>query len=240
MIEGNTRDMNSTNIKLNIFVYGGFGSGKTWFCGTMPKPYIICTERLPQGLGLAGVNAQYAKCENFAEVLRVLDEICAGRRAQDCESICLDSLSDLTPLIMQFVMEMGGQKKTAMTQPMWGTAVDYLRNICRRLANDVPKLGKHVCVTARACIVQDEISKAVFGVPETIGKFAYMAPAIFDLALYAEQTVSYVAGVARPKFVVHTIEHNSFKAKDGLGVLAAEEPNDFRVIFEKVRLKKPS
>ena len=240
MIEGNTKDLNSTNIKLNIFIYGSFGSGKTWFCGTMPKPYLICTERIPQGLGLAGINAQYVKCEHFSEVLRVLDEIASGRRAQDYESICLDSLSDLTPLVMQFVLEMGSVKKTVMSQPMWGMAVDYLRNICRRLANDIPKLGKHVCVTARACTIQDEITKTVIGLPETIGKFAYMAPALFDLVLYTEQTTQTVASVTKGKFTVHTVEHNNFKAKDGLGVLAAEEPNDFKAIFEKVRLKKPS
>ena len=231
MIEGNTSSM--ATYWMNIFNYGPWGSGKTWFCGTMPKPYIICTERLPQGLGIGGKQIDFVKVENMDDLNLVLTEIAAGKRAKDAQSICLDSLSDLTDLIKDYVLAQA--KRRTMTMQDWGPAVDYLRMTVRRFL----EFGKtrHIVVTARARMEKDELTGAVMGVPDTIGKFAYVVPGMFDEVFYSQQETSWVNGVQKTGWKLNTVGTANYPAKDGLGVLSPVEPNDFAVIYEKVLAK---
>jgi hypothetical protein len=231
MINGNTRDM--TKFYMNMFLYGQWGSGKSWFLGTMPKPYLIVTERLPMGLGIAGKAIDYVKVESMEDLHQVMDEIALGKRAAGAESIGLDSLSDLTPLIIEHVLAQ--QKKQRMTLECWGIAVDYVRVFVRKLI----ELGKtrHIAITAKAIVTKDELTGATMGVPETIGKFAYVVPGMFDEVFYCQQDTSWVNGKQITSWKMNTVGVANYPAKDGLGVLAPVEPNDFSTIYAKVLAK---
>jgi hypothetical protein len=237
MIEGNMKL--PTDGKFSTLIYGPSGSGKTHFCTTMPKPYLICTERVPQGLKACGKDIPYVKVETYEELEQVLNEIImhGAHRAVGAESICLDSLSDMTPLVIEMLLRK--HAKTRMTLELWGIAVDHLRTYIRRFVTEVTKQA-YVCVTSLAATDKDEITGEIIGRPETIGRFANQVSAMFDVCLFAKQEAAWNATLNRsePTWQVSTVANGRFPAKDGIGFLAPTEPNEFDKMLVKLKAKK--
>jgi hypothetical protein len=231
VIEGNTNTVKV--LYVNALVYGLPGSGKTWFVGSAPKPYIICSERLPAGLAIAGKAIPYVMIETMEDLFLVLNEIEQGKRAVGMETIILDSLTELTPLVKDYVMRIHGKKE--MTLQLWGIAVDNLRMAIRKI-RDIGKT-RHTIVTARAVLEKDEYSGIIQALPDTIGKFAANVPGLFDWFFYCQQETQMVAGVQKVGWVMNTVGVGFYPAKDGLGVLALKEPNDFPTVYAKVLSK---
>ncbi len=238
MIEGNTNKPISAT-KFTTLIYGASGSGKTTFCTTMPKPYLILTERIPQSFEAEKRGVPYVKVETFEEFMSVLDEVVARKRAPDAESICIDSLTEMTPLITNYLLRK--HNKERMTLELWGIAVDHLRNSIRRFLSEVSKRA-YACVTALQAVDKDEHTGEVLGGVDTIGKFAGQVPAFFDMFLYTRSESVWNPAVQKnePAFKMTGTKYQRFPAKDGLGFLAIEEPNDFGKLLEKYNAKKAS
>lgn len=226
MIEGNANATKMTSI--TALVYGDPGSGKTHLISTAPKPYVIISERQPNTLISTGKDIPYVIVETWEDAQLVVDEIAQGIRAADAETIALDSATDLTPLVVDYVQRTQNKKK--MDISCWGLAVDYLRTFIWKISHQIGK-QKHVLVTARASIEKDDISGQIAGWPDTIGKFRQSLAAHFDLAFYCEQGFDYVTKQA--KFEMHTIAKGYYKAKGGLGITDPVMPNDFSVIVSR-------
>lgn len=234
MIEGTTKQASAVQERVSTFVYGPGGSGKTRFCATFPKPYFIVTERIPRGLEVAARDIPYVKVETFEDLLLVFNQIEAGKRAVGCESICLDSLSDITPLVCDYVLRKAGKPRMALQE--WGFAVDHLRSLIRTFTATLSDRF-YVCLTALATVQKDDLTGEILGLPETIGRFAQVVPAMFDLALYSEQTVVFdpVSKQSKPTWLLHSVSHGRFKAKDGIGFMDVTEPNDMGALIAKYK-----
>lgn len=214
---------------INCFVYGPPKSGKSRFGYSFPDPYAIVTERAPNGL-IANSPIPYVIVYTYQEIRQVLSEIVAGKRAADAKSIIFDSISDMTDMAKEAALRSLGKKE--MSYPVWGLAIDYIRETSRMLSREVGKT-KHVCVVARSQIDKDEVTGAITGSPETIGKFSQAIGGQFDLFLFSEQ---YINPKGEKAWRLHTSTYkNWFHAGDGLGgFLANEEPNDFNAIYAKI------
>lgn len=223
--------------KFSILNYGTSGSGKTYFCTTMPKPYLVVTEREPKGMAAHGKDIPYVKVETYDELRTVLDQIVSGTRAQNAESICLDSLSDMTPLVIDMLLRQ--HSKPRMTLELWGIAVDHLRTFIRRFLTEVTKRA-YVCVTALDIIDKDELTGQIIGMPSTIGQFKTQVGALFDIVLHAKQEMVWntAKNLSEPKHFISSVKDGFFPAKDGIGFLAPVEENDFAQLLAKYNAKK--
>lgn len=218
---------------LKILMYGPPGSGKTWFIGTMPGVYIVSLDKGLIGLRLAGVVADGCTVDTFDELQQVVSEIAAGTRAPKAKAIALDHLSAVTDLAVTSVKMKTGKK--AMDRSTWGTVADYVRMLTKQFADIADIRNVHVCVAAHEKIEKNEIIGSVLGTPDTVGKFAMSVGGLFDLYLYSRQEVGWEAGKQVESFTVNTVDYQEFKAKDRTGVLETTEPNDFPIIYAKIK-----
>lgn len=223
MIEGNANSAQMT--KITALYYGEPGSGKTHLISTAPKPYAVISERQPNTLLCTGKDIPYVIAETWEDVQLVTEEIVMGTRATNAETIALDSVTDLSPLVVDYVLRTQGKKK--MDIACWGLATDYLRSLIWRYTHQINKT-KHVIATARATIEKDDISGQISGWPDTIGKFRQALAAHFDLSFYCEQGFDYVTKQAA--FEVHSIAKGYYKAKGGLKITDPVMPNDFSLL----------
>jgi hypothetical protein len=214
---------------INCLVYGPPKSGKTRFGYSFPDPYLIVTERPPNGL-ISDKPIPYVWVHTYAETRQVLTEIKSGSRAANAKSIILDSESDMTDMVKAAALQSTGEKKLSFNS--WGLAIDYLRETIRTLVRDIGT-KRHVCVIARSQLDKDEVTGAITGSPETIGKFSQAIGGQFDLLFFSEQ---YIDPQGKKQWRLHTSTFkNWFHAGDGLGgFLNNEEPNDFNVIYAKI------
>lgn len=237
--EGNTKDMNIDNIKFKILAYGPPGSGKTFFGATMPKPYFIVLDRGLKGLAVRGEAVPYVEVDTYEDVMQVLAEIGSGRRAADCESIVLDHLTELTPLVIDSTLR--GARKEDMNMGLWGVAKDKLRVLIHQLTNlsDDSSMAKrfHTLMISHESVEKNELRGGVWGIPNTIGQFAYQVGGWFDLFLYFHQEVTWNNGKQIPSWKMNAVKYVDFEAKDRLGILEPTEENNFQVIIDRFKEK---
>ena len=219
-------------VYFNALVYGPPKSGKSWFCSTMPSPYIICSDRPPTFLSVSQ-KIQGVIVETFDEADAVLREIVLGKRALGCRSIIVDGLSDMTPLAIDKAMQAKpGRKSLLLTIDEWGLVSSYLRTFVRYFSREVGR-NHHVCMTARTSLIQDKLTGKVIGVPETVGKFSEDVGGFFDALLFCkEETVG-----GKTSWNLHTKTTDIwYGAGDALGGFMQEiEPNNFSIVYEKIR-----
>jgi energy-coupling factor transporter ATP-binding protein EcfA2 len=222
---------------ISMLNYGPNGSGKTTMLKTVPGVYTFFTEQPSLGLALSGFPVKGVVVETFEELRRVTREIVQGTRAKDAQSIALDSLSDITPLVIYDRLK---EQRNPKNRSEWFDIKEHLKRflISEFLRPLVEVAKKNVYVTARAMVDTDEDTKVTAGVPETIGQFRFMVRGLFDVCVYSEQTVRAVKGNNVPLWELHTVQRGLFFAKDALAICAPIEPPDFNAIFEKFKSRK--
>lgn len=237
--EGTTQGLISSDFNLKTLVYGAPGTGKTWFGGTHPKPYFVAKDRNLLGLAAAGKDIDYVFIDTYEDAVSVLEQIYNGQRAKNARSIIFDNITFMTDAIVRTVKEKHGKgskvNATGMNRELWGVASDYLKELIHQLLKLSDKF--HLCVIAHEQIEKEELTGGVYGNPSTIGKMAYHIGGYFDLFLYARQNVVWDNGKQVKTYKMNTVKFGSFNAKDLIGVLDPEEPNDFTVIYDKVKGK---
>lgn len=231
--DGTTAEFNLKTTRFKMFCVGDNGSGKTWFGSTLPKPYWI---NLNDGLltvgGARGLTQPYCRPENESEVRQVIMEIADGKRATNRESIILDCITDLTPILVAAQRIRGG--KDLITIQGWGIIVDHLREIIKAMVDLHPK--RNVLVLSQQQIVRDELQGMVMGLPDTVGRFATTVRGFFDLCFYSEAIERFSEGQKIREWVLHTISAQGgiWKGTDKTGKLPPEVPNDFEAIFKYI------
>lgn len=232
--EGNTKDDKDVALKskLSVLIYGGPGSGKTYFGATMPKPYFIFLDKEgKKWLQLNARDASYADVDTYQDVVQVLTEIQNGKRAQDRESIVFDHLTFLTQMSIDKVKK--ERNATQMTQQLWGFVSEDVRNVVRQVISLQNKF--HVCMISHEQVEKDDMRGETIGSPNTVGKFTHDIGGYFNLFLYAKCSEVAQAQGAKREFKVYSINVGRYRAKDLLSLLNYEEPNDFQVILDKFK-----
>jgi hypothetical protein len=227
---------------LSVFNYGPNGSGKTNMISTCPKPYSIFTEKAAAGLELRGFKVDGAVVKTFADLEQVTQEILQGKRAVGYETICLDSISEVTDLVIPHVLN---GKTMPTNQGEWYHVKEKLkRYVIHDLIDGVDTIKKNLYVTARANIREDEVGGGIQGIPDTIGQFAFVIRGLFDVCGYSEQKAVSVKGNIDYIWEFHTIAYGKFFAKDTLGFCDPIEyyselkGPSFKKMLEKFQAKK--
>lgn len=232
LTEKNTAQETTENVKkspLSLLVYGGPGSGKTYFATTMDKPFILAVDPGLIKAKMEQRDVSYVEPQTYDEVSQALSLIKQGKLAKGRKSIVLDHATMLTDLAVQKVLAENSAQK--MTLQLWGYASSYVRELLKEFFG----LGKffHTCAIFHEHIDKDELRGEVLGLPSTIGKLATEVGGFVDLFLYAKQETFFKDGKPAPEWKFYSVNLGSFKAKDRLGVLGVAEPNDFNTIYTK-------
>lgn len=214
---------------LSLLVYGGPGSGKTWFGTTMDSPFFLSIDN---GLIKAKMDAKdidYVEPASVTEVQQAIAMIKQGQLAKGRKSIILDHGTLLTDLAVQETLQENGSDK--MNLQLWGFASSKVRETLKSFFS----LGKffHTCAIFHEQIDKDDLRGEILGLPNTIGKLAQELGGFVDLFLYAKQETFFKDGKPAPEWKLYSVNLGSFKAKDRLGVLGVAEPNDFNTIYSK-------
>lgn len=234
--DGTTQGLLASDFNLKTLVYGAPGTGKTWFGSTHPKPYFIAKDKNLLGLAAAGKNIDYVFVDTYEDVELVIQQIHNGQRAQQARSIIFDNLTFMTDAIVETVKKRHGGGKvnaTGMNKELWGVASDYVKQLMHQFLKLADKF--HICMIAHEQIEKEELTGGVYGNPATIGKQAYHIGGYFDLFLYSRQLVTWESGKQVKDYKLNTVKFGNFNAKDLIGVLDSEEPNEFDVIYQKVK-----
>lgn len=220
-------EANLAGLHATIFVYGTNGSGKTWLASSMPDPLFIATENGINGLIVKKSPGKFVEITKFEELFEVFNDIAAGR--QPCGSIVVDTLSQITSLVMDAVTKETGKPVSKFSQYEWAVGKDKLRMFFSNLLGF--KNTHHICVTAQAVQKEKEgINGSDYFGPDTLGTFREQGPGYFDWFLFADsQTVA-----NKPSWKVYSTKHGNWPARDRLGILDIVEPNDFPVLVKKL------
>lgn len=232
------REVNQTTYEFNLdaltmMIYGEPGSGKTYFIGTMPKPYIVSLDRGLVGLKLGGRKFDGCEVDTYQELNQVIDEILNGTRGKGAGSFALDHLSEVTELAIEKVDLRN--KPATHKRSAWGEIADDVRIIVRKFVDIATVRKVPICVAAHQKVDKNEITGNILGTPDTVGKFAGTVGGFFDMYLYAKQELEWNAGVKTPKWTVSTINHLEFGAKDRTSTLNVVEPNDYTQLYARVK-----
>jgi hypothetical protein len=228
---GNTKDADLTEFRLRQLVYGGPGSGKTWYGSTAPKPFFICIDDGLIRMKMLKKDIQYEEVDGFDDVENIINDIYMGKVAKGRETIILDHITDATDIAKDKVLAQNSAQ--AMNLQLWGFVSDYIKGIIRQL--DGLRKYYHIVVLAQEELVKDKSNDELVGVPNTVGKLAFHIGAYYDMFLYAKQETGWDKGKPAPRWLLYPFDLGRYKAKDRLGVLGVAEENDFGVIYSKFK-----
>jgi hypothetical protein len=159
----NTKDIKMTHLK--VMIWGDAKSGKTTFASTFPRPFFF---DLDIGmLTLAGKDIEYESYDGSSrgyEKFRKDLPLIAQR--DDIDTIVIDSLSTLHPLMMDSIQKLQGTWPGIPQIKEYGVQVVQMR----RFLFELVRYKKHVVLTGHEQIFQDELTKEVFILPLIVGK----------------------------------------------------------------------
>ena len=198
--------MSSTNdLKTERFkclLYGRTGIGKTTLLGTAPKPFIIATE---DGLQpLSDLKIDYQRIT--ATVM--LKQLWLDLQKSGYETICIDSLTALSDMILVEVEKETGSEEAMTTYPL-------VRTKLLKIINGYLKLPKHIIMTATE--TRSDTNKPVL--PSVIGgKLCEDLARLFDHVQFMD------FGGKEDSVVIHRTRHRYSVAKDRTRQLGSGEP----------------
>lgn len=191
LVEKNSRDLiNPETYKLKVLIYALPGTGKTEWVGTAPNVGIAACET-GHGKGLltiASKGIKYCEPSNLQE----FTSFCQGEVFKDCDTLAIDSLSDMTKTFIKdyaltFVRKSGNTMKRASGVPEMD---DYgvMAEVTRRLIRRFIEVDKHIIVTATLRLPRDadpeEGKDASPAGPDLPGQLFLGSTALFDLVLF--------------------------------------------------------
>lgn len=208
------------NLGVKILVYSRAGRGKTTLCATCPTPVIFSAE---SGLlALARYNLPYTKIENLAQLREAYLWARGSAEANQFETICLDSISEIAENILGEKLTPVGNKLVDGRQA-YGQMIQDVEKVVRNF-RDLP--GKHVYMSAKQERIKDEQSGIIINGPMMPGNklgqaMPYFPDEVFQLDVNDNPYYHFLR--CRPDF--------QNDAKDRSGVLdPVEEPHLGKII----------
>lgn len=222
--------------RASIMLYGEPGTGKTWFCGTAPKPHFLCSEEGIVGLRIAGIKGGFTTFKDYNDFLVALGDLENNdvlHKVEPFDTLCLDSLTELSYVIYNEVKRITGQNVLRIQD--WGLVTDKTRMCVNQLLGFKRQGKAHVIVTAHEETREDQQTKQRYWGPLMLGKFRNSVAGAFDYFLYSKSEAIYsTEGKRSAKFYVCTVREGMFPAKDRTGTLDMVEPNSFPTVWAKL------
>lgn len=207
--------------RLNMFVYGMPGAGKTYIAKTAADAgyRVLVLDAESGALTIRDSDADVLPIKSTRELTEVLREL--ARPGHGYDVVVLDSLTEVQKMQIN---EIGGQSK--MKQQTWGTIGDDLRTIVRQL-RDLPLHVIAVCLSKET--EDDDVGCRVR--PALSGSMKEEVSGFFDLVGYAHVVRTEKGPRHRLAF---TSAGDRLVTKDRSGRLDEQEPNDFGHLLKKV------
>lgn len=234
----NAKDLSLDDYKLKVLAYGDFGTGKTRFAATFPKPHYIDFDG--GILSLGGMDIDYetfskdpdrAKKEFERFQKHVRDYVLPKVKDGTFETIVIDSLTTLSEVILNAILI--EEKRDHPQLQDWGQQINGLVQIINKL---VGNKRCHTIFLAHEQVYTNEDGAIIKGLPLLTGKLAPKVGLYFD-EVY--RTVAKRAGDS-PKFQLQT-KATVFQAKsriDGMlknlgkpGLPAQVEPPTYATLL---------
>ena len=182
-------------------LYGRTGIGKTTLLGTAPKPFIIATE---DGLEpLSNLDLKYRRIYNSED----LRQLWTALQASTCKTVCIDSLTALSDMLLAEIEQETGSDEAMKTYPI-------LRSKLLKIINGFLQMKKHIIMTATETRSDD---KPVL--PSVIGsKLCEDLGRLFDHVHFMDFSSRSSEGTS-DQVVIHRSRHRFSLAKDRSGEL---------------------
>lgn len=223
---------NVADKKLNILTWGRPGSGKTWFMGTAPKPFIIAAE--DGVLTLHEKEIDYVLLDPEEKVYdTVMIYIDDARKKlgvfEDIETICVDSLWKLNQMLLDEIIEEAGREKAERDD--WGMLLTRISKIMSNLL----AMDYHCITSVGEQIKEDAMNtdkKNPLMLPEfnMSGSYKSQVAYEFDFNLYFEQKPR----GARVDYMAYPLPHDKRNAKSRVKLPNEMKDITFDFILNKV------
>jgi len=210
----------STHVK--ALVFGEAGMGKTVLCATAPKPLIISAEA--GLLSLSDHDIPVIEVKTVQDVMDVYEWITTSKEADDFETICLDSITEIAEVLLtQYKKEEKDPRKA------YGRLNDDMSTLIRSFRD---LKGKHVYFSCKMIRKEDESAGFASYKPAMPGNtLINNLPYFFDevLALRIGKLPS-----GKEFRYLQTQPELQWPAKDRSGTLGKMEKPDLSYIFNKI------
>jgi len=221
----NTKDIDVTNLKLKVMIYGKSGTGKTTFACSFPGVYVFDFDN--GMLSQRGKDIQY-DVYGKDDWLKFEAKLSEFEKSCPFETLVIDSVTTMEEYLLDHLIAL--TRKPRPTQLEWGQLVLDLADVFLR----VGKFKTNIVVVAHEQMVQDEITGEVLVMPLIYGKkLPGQLPLFFD-EMYRAQT-SRDAKTGKPVYQLLTTADIKFSAKSRLACLDPIEVPDYNVIIGKVK-----
>lgn len=244
----------SQKTKTNFFVYGDKGGGKTTLCTTAPRPILIDSfddggtqsimDEIKEGWILADTRWEKDPVEEPRKWVEWLTEMDRRRREGFFDAIgtyCLDSLTTLQQLSMNYTLKQKG-RKDGIPEAGKGKDNDYVvsQTGIERVINGILDLPCNVIITAHPDFTKDEETKVRYIGPAVTGNLKVRLPLLFSEFYYMKSEVAYVKQgstmVGQQTYSLLTRPDGLFRASTRLGrkgKFDIWEKADIRYLLEK-------
>jgi hypothetical protein len=225
----NAKEINTSNLKLKVLLYGKSGTGKTTFACSFPRPYIFDFDN--GMLSQRGKDVEFDTVTDYGSVglqLSKLESSCPY------ETVVLDSITTMQELHMNYILAQNGKKMPTMNE--WNILISNTTDLFMRLT----ALKRHLVVIAHEQLIQDEITGEVLYRPIIAGKkTADRLPLWFDECYRTQigktkegSPVGQLVTTADVKFMAKS-RHNCFAPIQDWGVGTKVE-NPYSYIVERM------
>jgi phage nucleotide-binding protein len=194
-----------------MIMYGASGSGKTTLIKTLPNPLILSSESGLLALADVDIPAIEVKTESD------LKEAYEYALRSDYDTICLDSISDISESIL-------GEYLSKFTdgRQAYGALGTFISKQLRKFRD----MNKHVYITAKEG--KSEVNGVIIVAPSMPGTtLTTNIPYIFDLVLRLEAN-------KKGERIIHSAASFTQTCKDRSGKLDKTEAPDLGAIIKKI------
>jgi len=232
--------------ELNVMLYGEYGSGKTTFATTFPKPILFfdIDDRQQTYAGVEGVEYDVYKDEGrtvkaYREFFKDLQKY---QKKDDYATVVLDSTTTLLRIMKNDLLGRTGTGRGAtegIDLSQWGTVVERYEKIF-----DIFKsYNAHKIVISHDQMIKDDLTGEIKNLPMMVGKkFPQRAPLYFDEIYYCyseeDRDSEETKYLARTQTKRKKSARSSLNLRDDEGkvipILNEVEPQNFQVIMDKV------
>lgn len=213
-----------SNHKPKVLIHGPAGVGKTSLIKTAPKPLIISCEAgllsLPDGI-------PYEEIKKIKRIYKILDFLKTKKAKEQFETICLDSLSDISETLLSQLLK----KEEALENRWWPYQklaeglIDIIKQF--RSLHDY-----NVYFTAKTEQIKDEYGIMMFrpAMPGNVltTQIPYLLDEIFAMRIFEDDETE-----EKIRFLQCQPSHK-YEAKDRSGKLKNKEKPDLSHIFNKI------
>lgn len=189
-------DMSTHRPKMRkILLLGGYGSGKTHFIGTAPKPALVYsfdkgydTVAMTPGIRVVSVlEASRQKPEGWTDFRRRWQQTLKGEsytwpdgRTERYQTIALDGLGFLGDMCMNYYQYMGQNVDKKATYTQYQQILENVSDI----VNDALRIAEFVICTTLIKVEKDELTGEVLSLPAMTGSIRDSIGAKFDAVFY--------------------------------------------------------